>query len=126
MRSILRPATTLALLLASAVTAHAGSTVLYTAPTFMPGSSTLMFCYANNLDSKDRDLTVEVVNTAGTAVATSSGPVSPGQTRGVQTNNLFASYCRITFSGSRKNVRGAMTLGANGIPFVPQVTLEAR
>lgn len=126
MRSILRPATTLALLLGFAVTAHAGGTVLYTAPTVMPGSGTLIFCYANNLDTKDRDLTVEVINTVGNPVATSSGTVPPGQTRGTQTSNLFASYCRITFSGSRKNVRGAMTLGANGLPFVPQVTLEAR
>jgi hypothetical protein len=126
MHPILRPLLALALLLGSAVAAHAGSTVLYTAPTIMPGSGHLMLCYANNLDSKERELTVEIVNSGGTAVSTWSSMVQPGGIAATQTNNVFASYCRITYAGSRKKVRGAVTLGLNGLPYVPQVTLEAR
>ena len=125
MRSMLRSLVALGLLVMPAAAAQA-TTVLTTAPTVMPGSGTRIFCIANNLDAKDREITVEIVNTAGTVIATGSGTTPPGQTRSAQSNNLFASYCRITFSGSRKNVRGAMTLGANVSPFVPQITLEAR
>lgn len=124
MRPILSSVVALGLFLGTAAVSHAGA-VLYTAPTPLPSGS-LIYCQASNLDSKDRDITLEIIGVTGTVVSTSSQSLAPGARASTSSSAALASYCRITFSGSRKNVRGAATVGTNIIPFVPQITLEAR
>jgi hypothetical protein len=114
-----------AVVLGWSLASHA-DTVLVTPPLSMPGSTHFMTCLANNLDDEPRDTTVEILNTAGSVIVASSGSVNPGQIRGVNTSNLFASYCRITYDGGKKRVRGALTLSLSGLPSVPQVTVPAQ
>lgn len=124
MRSIM----TLSFLLGFAATA-AAATVLVTPPLQLPSSAHFLSCLANNLDNKPRTMTVEIFNTAGTLVATSgSDLVNPGGISGTTSGNLFASYCRITYDGGKKGVRGAMTLQLSqpaGSASIPQVAVAA-
>lgn len=116
---------TLAVLFGTSLAAHAAS-VLVTPPLSMPSSGHFMECVANNLDDDPRTITVEILNTVGSPIVRTSGIVNPGGIRGVATGNLFTSYCRITYSGSKKFVRGQMTLNLNGTPVVPQATVPAQ
>lgn len=118
----------LALVLGSALGAQAG-TVLVTPPLQVPVGDYLI-CLASNLDEKPRSLVVEILRPGGLVVASSLVTVvSAGGVNGASTNDVFASYCRITFEGSKKRVRGQMTLstlGTIGTPPVPLVSVVAQ
>jgi hypothetical protein len=122
---MLRHALAFVLAFGSATAAQAGA-VLLTAPLSLPSSGHFLQCFANNLDKRARLLTVEILDTGGSVVASSSFEVEPGGINHTRTNNLFGSYCRITFEGSKKAVRGTLVLGIAGLPDVPQVAVPAQ
>jgi hypothetical protein len=122
---MLRSLLAFALVLGFAASAHAG-TVLLTAPLYLPSSGHYLQCLANNLDKQARWLAVEILDVGGSVVAASGDEIAPGGINYARTNNLFASYCRITFDGSKKAVRGTLMLGISGLPDVPQVAVPAQ
>lgn len=115
----------LVFLLTGAVAAEA-STVLVTPPLSMLSTAHFMQCLAVNLDDQPRDLTLEILNFSGVVLASGGGMTNPGTVTSTASANISASYCRITYDGGKKDVRGALTLIRTSGTLTPAVTVPAQ
>lgn len=99
-----------ALVFAPSGFAQAGT--LYT-PYLMPGLSDGLTCTAVNVGTKPRSVTIEILRDNGTAAL---GPVTfndvpAGQVFVESTLDDRARYCKFTFKGGKKNIRGSVCIG---------------
>ena len=109
----LRGLLALALVLAVSTGAHA---VVLKTPGLTPAFTTTaqLRCQAVNVGTTSMKLKIEIVNGNNGAVietndcGTDFGPTAPGESCGTAVNTEFIGWCRITASGSAKNVRGSL------------------
>jgi len=108
----------IALALAALLTAPttAAAVVLTTDLGFLPAGTTAV-CTAVNAGKRPVEIVFDIVDTSGVVQFGSTAPVAPGQAFTVSTGFAApaARYCRFTFSGSAKTVRGSLCLFQGGI-----------
>lgn len=134
------------LILTFAVGAHAAETLFVPGPeTVPPVGGVQLFehrstpaildpnnftavCFATNLDSVNRDLAAQIIDSTGTDITeTSSCGVrqDPGTTcqSTARFRNDSALRCVVSTSGTATNLRGGMTTSAGPVPFTSPANL---
>lgn len=92
-------------LLALAGSAHAAT--ITTAPLFG-----VVSCLLTNVDSKVRDVTLEVRNQNGTVVASAPDTMLPGAATGIAAPGTGLQYCSFTVKGPAKKFRAVACVNA--------------
>lgn len=90
----------------------ASAATLYTPALTLEGGGELR-CYAANVSSKDRDVTIEVISSTGSVVQSLSITLLSGRAQSIAGVGNSA-YCKVTIAGGKNTVRVSLESRLNG------------
>lgn len=102
----------LAFVAAVSTASVASAATLYTPPLTLEGGGELR-CYAANVSSKARDVTIEVMSSTGGVVQSLSLTLLAGRAQSIAGVGNSA-YCKVTIAGGKNTVRVSLESRLNG------------
>jgi len=94
---------------------------LFTAPLeidFAGDSDVSLVCIANNVSTKTREITIDVINIDGVSINTVTESVAPGARLGVtqdsENGNATPSHCKFNVKGNKSSVRASACIFRTG------------
>ena len=102
----------IALVAALSMEGVASAATLFTPALTLEGGGELR-CYAANVSSKDRDVTIEVISSTGGVVQSLSLTLLAGRAQSIAGVGNSA-YCKVTVAGGKNTVRVSLESRLNG------------